>query len=118
MFTGDTGRRKQPSTQACSKVREPAAHGQTREVLPRHGPPNQPKTAYGGAAGLSLSGNTPVNTRFCEHEHYNFDPRPAHREGGTPPRHHGHSLFPHHMHSLWTTMWKNGHTMLGRQIKD
>jgi hypothetical protein len=31
-----TGRRKRPSTQACSNVREPAGHGQTHAVLPCH----------------------------------------------------------------------------------
>jgi len=37
------------------------------------GPPKRTKTAYGGAAGLSLSGDTPMNCRFCEHEHYELD---------------------------------------------
>src|SRR5450759_925517 len=75
--------RKRPSTQTSSKVREPVGHGQTRVVCPAAVPPNPEKTAYGDAAGLCLSGDTPINTRFCEHEHYDLDPRTAPREGRT-----------------------------------
>jgi hypothetical protein len=42
----DTGRRKQPSTQAWSTVREPAGQGQTRGVLP------QPLATESGQTGL------------------------------------------------------------------
>ena len=77
----DTGMRKQPSTQASSTVREPAGHGQTHLGCQYAAPPKRAKTAYGGAAGVYLSDDTPVNTRFCEHEHYDIDPRTAPREG-------------------------------------
>jgi len=110
----DTGMRKRPSTQAWTTVREPDAHGQTRVVCHQTAPPNRAKKAYGGAAGLSLSGDTPMNTRFCEHEHCDLDPRTAHREGRT-------------LISIATTSFSTAyaqsvdnhveerHTMLGRQ---
>jgi len=42
-WVGYTGMRKQPSTQAPSKVREPVGHGQTRVVCPTLGHPIQRK---------------------------------------------------------------------------
>jgi hypothetical protein len=71
-------------------------HGQTRVVCICAAPPNRTKKAYGGAAGLSLSGDTPVNTRLSEHEHYDLDPPTAPRESrtliGTTPTSAVHSI--------------------------
>ena len=110
---GCTGMRKRPSIQAWSTVREPTGHGQTRAVCPCAVPPNRSKAAYGGPAGLSLSGDTQVNTRFGEHEHYDLDPRtaPVRAERCQAPHPH---LRPQHMHRLWKSVWKKEHKMLER----
>jgi len=62
-----------------------------------------------------LSGDTPIDIRFCEHDTTILVPRTAPREGRTLPGITPRTHLPQDMHSLWTSVWKNGHTMLGRQ---
>ena len=73
LCTEDTGMRERPSTQAPTTVREPLGTVKLVSVCPNAVPPNRSKPAYGGPTGVSLPGDTPIDTTYCEHEHYESD---------------------------------------------
>ena len=67
-WVGYTGMRKQPSTQAPSKVREPV--GTVKLVwFARRWATQSSENRLWWCAGVSVSGDTPTGIRFCEHEH-------------------------------------------------